>query len=42
MDALGYATSAVEIRYGSLDSPNGRMGGSNGGWSGPRALIMIG
>jgi two-component system LytT family sensor kinase len=28
---LGYATSTVQIRGGRLHSPNGRMGGSNGG-----------
>ena len=27
---MGYATSAAEIRGGSLYSPNGRLGGSNG------------
>src|SRR5688572_20947393 len=38
MAALGYATSAVEIRCGSFDSPNGRMGGSNGGLVRPTSL----
>ena len=38
---MGYATSSVEIPGGSLDSPNGRMGGSSGG-AGPTPPRAVG